>query len=460
MKQRYRMPWRAAIGVACLAAGAFGQDLRREWVNIFDGDLFGGEAGYAIGVDGEGGIFVTGTGTGKTSHVDFVTIRYSQDGRREWVRYYDGPGNGEEYVHDAAVDPRGGFVITGRSEGAKTGYDFGTVRYDGNGRQVWVARYNGPAGRDDIPERLVIDAQSNVYVTGRSEGKKTADDFVTVKYDASGREVWAVRHDDGGRKLDAAKDVAVDADGNVFVTGVTLAGRATFDLDIVTLKYDRDGRLQWRSVHNGPTDDVDDPAAIAVDDGGDVYVTGQTRIGHEHIVTIKVEGDSGRELWTARYGGLGTGINRPNSIGFDDLDNVYISGASTGTNGYLDAVTIKYDADTGLPSETWRDLGDGVGVRRYDSPEEQIDEAYAMFVDGTGTVYIVGGSRYSIVGDAFIVRYDAHGDLTWSDVYSRSNDHEYSSAITMDGRGNVYTTGMSWGDLADLTTVKYAPVGK
>ena len=66
-----------------------------------------------------------------------------------------------------------------------------------------------------------MDAVGNVFVTGESDGAGTQSDFATVKYDPSGNEEWVARHNDPENSFDRATDLAVDASGNVYVTGAS-----------------------------------------------------------------------------------------------------------------------------------------------------------------------------------------------------------------------------------------------
>src|SRR6266496_788844 len=55
--------------------------------------------------------------------------------------------------------------------------------------EAWVARYNGP-GYSDNANAVAIDALGNVYVTGASVGSSFDYDYATIKYDTSGRQQW------------------------------------------------------------------------------------------------------------------------------------------------------------------------------------------------------------------------------------------------------------------------------
>jgi len=106
----------------------------------------------------------------------------AQGVREAWVARYNGPGNGTDYATALAVDSQGNVYVTGVSEGSGTGRDYATIKYDANGTQLWVRRYNGPGNGWDDAFALAVDRQGNVYVTGWSIGSGTGDDYATIKY--------------------------------------------------------------------------------------------------------------------------------------------------------------------------------------------------------------------------------------------------------------------------------------
>jgi light-regulated signal transduction histidine kinase (bacteriophytochrome) len=62
------------------------------------------------------------------------------------------------------------------------------IKYDSNGNELWVARYNGPADGTDEPAALAVDSAGNVVVTGLSESSHW-EDYATVKYSPAGGRV-------------------------------------------------------------------------------------------------------------------------------------------------------------------------------------------------------------------------------------------------------------------------------
>ena len=71
------------------------------------------------------------------------------------------------------VDAAGNIYVTGESIGTEGNFDYATIKYNSIGNQIWVAWYNGPGNGDDMPVALAVDAQGNVYVTGNSLGNSS-----------------------------------------------------------------------------------------------------------------------------------------------------------------------------------------------------------------------------------------------------------------------------------------------
>ena len=236
--------------------------------------------------------------------------------------------------------------VTGYSNGAGTKADYVTIAYDSAGQQQWKARYDGPGQDVDIAEAIALDQLGNVFVTGLSPGSAGDYDYATIKYNSDGQQQWVARYNGPGNDWDLAVDIAVDQSGNVFVTGQSI-GTVLPDYDYATIKYDSDGRAQWIARYNGPAAGDDEATALALDGAGNVYVTGASTNpddGSYDYVTIRYD-PAGAEQWVLRYKGPGNSYDIARGIAVDRSDNVYVTGNSVGLGTGSDYATIKYGQD-------------------------------------------------------------------------------------------------------------------
>src|SRR3990172_2131059 len=86
--------------------------------------------------------------------------------------------------------------------------------------EEWIARYNGPGYSGDEAYDLAVDDSGNVYVTGMGRGGfGIYSDFITIKYNSMGDTLWVRIYNGLGNEGDVAYSLAVDDSGNVYVTG-------------------------------------------------------------------------------------------------------------------------------------------------------------------------------------------------------------------------------------------------
>jgi len=399
---------------------------------------------YDIAVDANGNVYVTGYVSGYVSgteqSIDYATIKYGPDGNQLWMENYNGTGNGYDFATALEVDQSGNIYVTGYSPGLGTDNDFVTIKYDTDGNQLWAARYNSLGDGDDKSYDIASDTSGNVYVTGESES-----DFATIKYDSNGNQMWSASYDGPGNALDRASKITVDDQGNVYVTGYS-TGSGT-DIDYTTIKYDSNGNQLWTARYNGPGNGYDGSQAIKVDSSGNVYVTGRSNIAVDDndYTTIKYD-TNGNQIWIALYDGPANSMDFAEDIAVDNMGHVYVTGASTGSGTGIDYATIKYDPD-----------GNQIWVNRYSWPANESDHAKAIMVDSSGNVYVTGLSTGSgTSSDYATIMYDPDGNQKWVARYNGpSNGDDDAAAIALDNVGNVYVTGGSDGSYLDWATIKY-----
>jgi uncharacterized delta-60 repeat protein len=319
----------------------------QQWVARYNGPGNGFDGASSLAVDGSGNVYVTGYSVGSGTGFDYATIKYNSSGDSLWVRRYNGPGNADDFAGSLAVDSSGNVYVTGWSLGSGTGNDYATIKYNSSGVQLWVRRYNGPGNDNDFAGSLAVDGSGNVYVTGSSYGIGTQEDYATIKYNSSGDTLWVARYI-GSTLADYASSLAVDGSGNVYVTGRSY--RSGTGYDYTTIKYNSSGDSLWVARYNGPAFSTDDFASsLAVDALGNVYVTGASWGNQANFdyATIKYN-SSGVQQWVQRYNGPGNADDFAGSLAVDSSGNVYVTGYSYGSGTGRDYATIKYSQMVGI----------------------------------------------------------------------------------------------------------------
>lgn len=402
-----------------------------------------GDGAWDIAVDAAGNVYVTGASVSENL-LDYVTIKYDRNGAEKWVARYNGLANRSDIARAIEIDGSGNVYVTGCiCENIDLDWDFGTIKYNAGGGIQWAALYNGPGDDWDEAIDIAVDGAGNVYVTGFSVG--TTYDYATIKYSPQGGRIWVARYDGPAHAVDRAVGIVVDLVGNVYVTGSSWG--APGDYDFATVKYNTNGELQWAARYGGEGQDL--ASAIAIDDSGNVYVTGTGRSDAtgDDFVTLKYSSE-GVLQWVARYDGPVHGIDQANDICLDVTGNVYVCGTSFDISTGFDLIVVKYDASG---EEEW--------VARYNRSADGDDRGNAIAIDQAGNVYVTGeawGGRTR--NDCVIVKYDPSGQLVWVTSYhDRQGAGDYARAIAVDSAANVYITGaMDCWDWSFYTTIKYS----
>jgi len=270
-------------------------------------------------------------------------------------------------------------------------------------------------------------------------------------------EAWVQRYDGPWRRTDAGVAVAVDDSGNVAVTGYSetnpdyMGGHT----DFYTAKYARtNGTLLWERRHSAGRSDI--PKSMAVDTSGNVVVTGVSyNARNSDYYTAKYAAADGALLWEKRYDGPPNSGDVPNALAVDGSGNVVVTGYSyaIGNGDITDIYTAKYAAADG--ALLWE--------KRYNGPLNNFDAAIAVAVDGSGNV-VVGG--YSVESATASARYTAKyaavdGTLIWEKRSGGpTNGLNQVRAVAVDKNGDVVVTGSSGfsglEDRSDFYTAKYA----
>jgi len=377
----------------------------------------------------------------------------------------------DDISRSVTVDGAGNIFISGRTKGSLSGtnaggYDAFLAKYDPAGTLLWTKQLG--TNLSDQSWSVAVDGVGNAFISGFTKGTLSGtnagdwDAFLT-KYDPAGNLLWTEQLGTSNEEL--SRSVAVDTSGNAFISGRTkgsLSGTNAGGYDAYLSKYDTNGNLLWTEQLG--TSHSDNSSSVAVDGAGNIFISGSTEgnlgginAGHDDAFLSKYD-TNGNLLWTEQLGT--SGYDHSNSVVVDGSGNVFISGGTSGHlggtgEGSTDAYLAKYDSTGNL---LWTEQ---IGTSHS-------DYSSSVAVDGAGNIFISGTTYGNLGGvnsggyDAFLCKYGPAGNLLWTEQLGTSGyDHSYS--IVVDGTGNAFISGSTYGSLGginagerDAFLVKYA----
>lgn len=294
-------------------------------------DLYSGTWAFALRsiADADGNIYVTGRAWFGT--YDFVTMKYAPDGTIVWLDTFD-QGGGFHTPTAMDLDDAGNLVVTGAGQSG----GLITTLYDASGARQWVVERTGIAGGS-----VAFTGDGHFYITGSLYAPPSSNDVLLQKYDLGGDLTWDRVYDFGGSEL--GKKLALDAQGNVFVTGVQ-----SVYTDWLTIKTDSDGNLLWSRVHNTHTSNDEVPNFLVTGSAGEAYITGSggppppgPNSSYLSMVTLRYDAD-GALAWTKTHY---VWASRGQGVALASDNSVYVVGLGNSIT------TIKYaQSPVGVPA--------------------------------------------------------------------------------------------------------------
>jgi hypothetical protein len=277
--------------------------------------------------------------------------------------------------------------------------------------------------------------------------------------------------DSGSDFVDA---IALDGNGNIYLAGYSYAGWGcspstctvrgyTAGGDAFIAKLSSTGSLLWNTFLGGDGDETG--YGIAIDGNGNIYVGGSSSASwgspvreysaSEDAYAAKVS-PSGNLIWNTFLGG--SGYDEGYDLALDGSWNVYVGGSSGAYWSCSDVpCTLRgYTANV----DGYAAKLDSAGILIWNTflGSSGIDQSMDITVDGSKNIYVAGISNadwgcspvsctvrgYSADSDAFVAKMSPLGILTWN-TFLGGNGSDGSSAIMVDGSGNIYIGGFSGG---------------
>lgn len=420
------------------------------WATYYGGT--NDDYGYSCNTDLSGNVYLSGytyssggisAGGHQNTYVspgqDAFLVKFNSNGVRQWATYYGGVGNDVGYSN--VCDASGNVYLFGSTEstgnissgGHQNTFGGGVtdaflVKFNSSGVRQWATYYGG-SGNENLSYSNSVDALGNIYLSGitlstnniSSGGFQNASgggsDAFLVKFNTSGIRQWATYY--GGAGSEYAYSNSTDANGNVYLAGVT---SSTSNIssggfqnsngggwDAFLVKFNSSGVRQWGTFYGDVNPDYG--WCCTTDLLNNVYLTGYTSSssniasgGFQNIFGGGSSTDAflvkfnsaGVRLWATYYGDVSNDVGL--SCKTDMNNNIYMSGYTSSTvniasggvqnvnSGSLDALIVKFNSS-----------GARLWASYFGGPLN--DLSYGCAVDASGDVYI-GGQTSSTLGIA------------------------------------------------------------
>ncbi|MDI1234455.1 MAG: SBBP repeat-containing protein [bacterium] len=320
-------------------------------------------------------------------------------------------------------------------------------------------------------------------------GFRYTRDIFLLKTAHNGEFLWVKQM--GGNEDDYGNSITLDADGNIYLTGV-FNGKSDFDPstgifnltsngpdDIFISKLDPSGNFIWAKSIGGITSDWSN--SISVDNSSNIFLTGffnstvdfdpnggiyELTAKGSDIFILKLN-NNGNFLWAKQFSGMGDNESGA-SIATDMAGNVYTTGRFN--------MTTDFDPDVNAIFNQTSNGEEDIFVSKLDSNGEFIwaksfggigmDNGNTISVDDFGNIYIAGSFNETVdfnpslgtfsikafgdnnSADIFILKLNSSGNFKWVKRMGSIFQDE-ALAMTLDKNGNVFTTGV-FQDTADF----------
>jgi len=315
---------------------------------------------------------------------------------------------------------------------------------------------------------VALGKDGSIVIVGSTPGtvdetpNRGGNDLFVAKYNTDGKLQW--KHSFGTPANEEAHAVAVDGEGNIFLTGYTSGNldgtNGGNDDQVFVMALEADGATKWTKLY-GETTAVainsvkESGEGIALTNDGGLVVVGYTVNSFGKTVGENVERDAfllkldkeGAVVDSKRY--ESSRNESATSVAVAADGGIYVGGSTEGNLGgdqgqenSKEGSSEAFVARIGTtPEDTWIRL---VGTVAHETGE-------AIAVDSTtGGVYIGGAATSGLkneaplgMGDGFVAKFDRTGNLLWQKLVG-SDNIDTLQGLAVGSKGQVFVTGAMW----------------
>lgn len=347
-----------------------------------------------------------------------LILRYVQGtGDNPWILTLGGVGQ-HDVTRGHAIDLAGNSLVGFVADNASGSEYNGMVKVDKYGSVLWQKSLTGTTASS--PRDVFVDYNTGSYYVCGQDEISGLDKMIVVKYNSAGTIEWQKTLGHATSQL-LGRAVVTDDSGNVYCTSRLFPNPTNPSVDgndIVVVKYNSSGVLQWHQSYSGVGQDWG-YQMVRVPTGG-LYVVGNATIGSppsNYLAVIKLD-DTGAIVWQR---GISNGTAR--EVVVDGNDDVVVTGV-IGTN----IATVKYNSSGVL--QWWREVDA--------APSGEM--AIGCCTDVSNNVYVVGRTQSPFI--VIVLKYNSSGVLQWQRTIDGAGGQDEGWKI-LHTNGWLYITGAS-----------------
>ena len=318
--------------------------------------------------------------------------------------------------------------------------------------EVWAQEWG--AEGNDIGEGVAIDTDGNIYVTGVTYGKMANNinagqsDIFLSKFNANGKLLWTQQW--GSKERETANSIFISDAGSIYIAGQTkgqLDTDSSFgEYDLFLLKCDTAGNKIW--LRQWGTKLNEDAYSLCVDQSENILVAGYSTVQAEDkeksdLLIMKFD-SSGTILWTKIWGSKESEWIKAIAIG--KQGDLYITGW---TKGGLEA-SKQHDFDDIFLMKL-DSAANLLWVRQWGT--DYNDDGNALALDAMDNAYVTGRTGNGLEGnkrigrhDSFLSKYNSKGEKQWTKQWGSMDDDD-GDGLVIDSLGKIYVLGTTSGKI-------------
>jgi hypothetical protein len=303
--------------------------------------------------DADGNVYQAGATLNDHGLYEALLTKIDRNGALQWTYSYSAPSAGQAWFTDVQLLPGGKLALSGvelnASETASS--SLAAMVDPALGVANWIDSYSYPGSVYNGAASVSADS-SHIYIAGLSHNWTTLSDMLVLKYDLDGNIEWSRKEDFFGLQDGAVK--LIYHAGAVLVTGAVQYNPTSWHYG--TLKYDAsDGSIVESHVSGSSMSSIDTARDMVLDADGNIYITGSESTATQgvNMYTVQSSVPSLQLLWDHSYNYSGSHDDIAHGIALSPTGQVLITGYTDYGGGHTQFTSVMYSNAGNRAGQPW-----------------------------------------------------------------------------------------------------------